>query len=140
VKVARRISVRRKVAYSLIAVGAGLLICAVSAELTSRLRAGVWWLRPSKVYVHDDVLGWAPEPGRLGRTAAAYGGRADYTIDMDGLRSNGQTRPTGEAILATGDSFTFGQEVNDSESWPAELERLLARPVLNWGVAGYGLD
>ena len=43
-------------------------------------------------------------------------------------------------ILAVGDSFTFGDRVSDHETWPAQLERLTGRQVLNAGVFGYGVD
>ena len=39
-----------------------------------------------------------------------------------------------------GDSFTAGVEVDDRESWPALLQGLLGRRIVNGGVAGYGLD
>jgi hypothetical protein len=62
------------------------------------------------------------------------------TIDADGLRSNGHgPRPAGRAIIATGDSFTFGAQVGDDESWPAQLEALIRRPVYNGGVFAYSL-
>jgi len=64
------------------------------------------------------------------------------TIDRDGLRSTGQrlvdTPP--QPIVAVGDSFTFGEGVGDLEAWPAQLQRLCGRPVLNGGVSGYGFD
>jgi hypothetical protein len=41
-------------------------------------------------------------------------------------------------ILAVGDSFTFGAQVSDNETWPACLERKLGRGVDNGGVVGYG--
>ena len=82
--------------------------------------------------VHDDRLGYRPRPGH-----AAPG----VTIDGDGLRSTG-TAPAGTRapILAVGDSFTFGEEVGDVESWPADLQRITGRRVLNGGVSGYGFD
>jgi hypothetical protein len=43
-------------------------------------------------------------------------------------------------VLVLGDSFAFGDEVDDSDTWPAQLEQRLGRPVLNGGVFGYGLD
>jgi hypothetical protein len=43
-------------------------------------------------------------------------------------------------VVAAGDSFTFGDEVGDAESWPSILEQGLAQRVLNVGVFGYGLD
>lgn len=44
------------------------------------------------------------------------------------------------AILAAGDSFTFGSDVQAGESWPAQLENMLGRPVVNTGHGGHGLD
>ena len=43
-------------------------------------------------------------------------------------------------MLALGDSFTFGDEVGDGDTWPAQLELALGKRVLNGGVFGYGVD
>src|SRR3979411_433104 len=80
--------------------------------------------------VHDDRLGYAP---RAGYTAPGL------TIDSDGLRPPGE-QTAGPPILAVGDSFTFGDEVNDGQTWPAQLQLLTGRRVLNGGVSGYGFD
>ena len=92
-------------------------------------------------YVHDDLLGYIPRPG----FASPW-----VTIGADGLRRTGDLPGTASAgpipapilapILAVGDSFTFGEELSDLESWPAHLQRLVGRPVLNGGVSGYGFD
>jgi hypothetical protein len=37
-----------------------------------------------------------------------------------------------------GDSYTFGDEVSDDETWPAILERLTHHRVVNGEVSGYG--
>ncbi|NBX93928.1 MAG: hypothetical protein EBQ85_11920 [Proteobacteria bacterium] len=39
-----------------------------------------------------------------------------------------------------GDSFTFGAEVNDNETWPSHLQNFSKTTVLNGGVVGFGLD
>lgn len=58
-----------------------------------------------------------------------------------GIRKNGDdTQLTTGGILAVGDSFTAGSEVDDWESWPAYLEQKLETPVVNGGVGGYGTD
>ena len=43
-------------------------------------------------------------------------------------------------ILATGSSFTFGMEVADGETWPAYLQALSGRVVVNAGMSGFSLD
>ena len=85
---------------------------------------------------YDPRLGWLPRPGRFSSGWTS-------NVDASGLRSSGrsienvsQPRP----ILAVGDSFTFGDEVEDSETWPAHLEEILNTRVLNAGVGAYGID
>jgi hypothetical protein len=57
------------------------------------------------------------------------------------LRSNGRPAPAAEGgILTVGDSFTFGDEVDDINTWPSQLEGLLQQRVLNAGVFAYGID
>ena len=59
-----------------------------------------------------------------------------------GTRCNGNTPPPVERplTLAVGDSFVFGDDVGDADSWPAILERLTGRRVINGGVPAFGLD
>jgi hypothetical protein len=63
------------------------------------------------------------------------------SIDADGMRRNGAKAlapaPGAKVIAAVGDSFTFGDEVDDDASWPAQLEVALGQPVKNGGVFGY---
>ncbi len=85
-------------------------------------------------YVRDERLGHVPRAGH-----AAPG----LTIEADGRRSTGAppaTAATAAPILAVGDSFTFGAEVTDLQTWPAQLQRITGRRVLNAGVSGYGFD
>lgn len=89
--------------------------------------------------LHDDELGWIPRPGASG-TENVWGTRV--TILPEGIRSNGtgSGRRKAGTILAVGDSFTFGDQVSDGESWPAQLEKILDTSVINGGVFAYGLD
>jgi hypothetical protein len=62
-------------------------------------------------------------------------------VDDHGIRANGN-QPRGIAALqgATwffGGSTTFGEMVADHETIPAQLERLIDRPVINLGVLSY---
>jgi hypothetical protein len=84
---------------------------------------------------YDDRLGWVPRPGRFVRPEWSW------QVDEAGLRSNGRPVPAaGGRIAAVGDSFTFGDEVDDHDTWPSQLEALLEVPVLNAGVFAYGID
>jgi hypothetical protein len=79
----------------------------------------------------DPVLGYRPAPNWNRRTLE------------HGLRSNGtQARASGDGatILCVGDSFTWGDDAEDAETWPAQLERLSGTRTLNGGVFGYGVD
>ena len=131
-----------------------LVICAVLMALVSlefAVRASTWGYlfaypnfvltsrtvlaeRDGSRYVHDPELGHVP---RAGHAAAGI------TIEADGLRRTGEQvveLPRLGSILAVGDSFTFGDEVNDGQTWPAQLQQLTGRRVLNAGVSGYGFD
>jgi lysophospholipase L1-like esterase len=85
-------------------------------------------------FVHDPLLGFVPRSGLRPNGAVP----AD-TLDAGKMEASkvGTGRP---AVLAVGDSYTYGEEVADSETWPALLQARLGRPVLNGGVSGYGLD
>lgn len=64
------------------------------------------------------------------------------TIGERGIRLNGDTPPRAERplVLAVGDSFAFGDGVDDEDSWPATLERLTGGRVINAGMIAFGLD
>lgn len=88
--------------------------------------------RESSRFVDDPLVGYAPRPDY----------RADgVSFDAEGFRITGTTAPsTARPILAVGDSYTYGDEVTDLETWPAHLQQWMRRRVLNAGVSGYGLD
>jgi hypothetical protein len=82
---------------------------------------------------HDEQLGWITKPNTHERhfNSGEYGIRLAGRVD----------RPVPQhAILAVGDSFTFGEEVDDNESWPADLETMTGTPVINAAAAAWGAD
>ena len=86
-------------------------------------------------HTYDPELGWVP------KSSNQWG--MSLTILREGIRSNGSGESwdgTDNPILAVGDSYTFGDKVSDSETWPAQLEKLSGRRVINGGVDGYGVD
>lgn len=76
-----------------------------------------------------------------------------YTMNKDTVRSNRDYAipkpPNTLRIVTIGDSFTFGQFVEDDETYPAQLETLLKEKlkdrydnveVINLGVPGYDIE
>ena len=92
--------------------------------------------------VHHPVRGWAVRPGV--RDLRAFGDRLVNTNSegLRGRREYASPRPAGvPRILVFGDSFTFGDEVGDDETYCHFLQQLLPHTeVLNLGVHGYGHD
>lgn len=96
---------------------------------------------PASLLRYDAELGWEPRPGARSRDGLV-------SIDERGVRRDGL--PVAQEgiplrIVTVGDSFTFGAEVGDAESWSAQLGELLrargvAAEVINLGVNGYGID
>lgn len=85
-------------------------------------------------HVQDPHLGWTANPGFKS---------ASFNVSPDGYRITGMLPPGAEsrpALLVTGDSFTEGDEVDDADTWPALLQALLGRRIINAGVSGFGLD
>jgi hypothetical protein len=107
-------------------------------SLQSSRRETMFLLRSAFPARYDARLGFVPIEGFRGRIRVW---NADLSIDEHGFRRNGHHPPASDrCVLAVGDSYTFGDEVSDEETWPAHLERLLGRHVLNAGVFGYGFD
>ncbi|HXT52279.1 MAG TPA: GDSL-type esterase/lipase family protein, partial [Thermoanaerobaculia bacterium] len=83
--------------------------------------------------------GYTLRPGFHGREIAR-GREFDVAVAVDarGLRDHAHAAPWRPAILAIGDSMTFGEGVTAEEAWPAVLERQLGARVYGAGVPGYG--
>lgn len=88
--------------------------------------------------IRDPDLGYVPRAGLSVRVRAGF----EVHTREHGIRTNGDQRPTRERpiTLVVGDSFAFGDEVLDSETWPAALERAIDAPVVNAAFAGFGID
>ncbi len=82
----------------------------------------------------DPVLGWV---------SREWHWEWRYNTIAHGIRRNkdGQDEIAPGAILAVGGGFTEGgTRVDDAETWPAQLERLVGTRVLNAAVPGYTTD
>jgi hypothetical protein len=89
----------------------------------------------ASLYSPDPRLGWIPTPNHRGHKWGL-----DIETKEHGIRSNGAPSQLPVRALAIGDSNTFGDEVADADTWPAQLERMLGVGVANAGVSSYGLD
>ncbi len=92
--------------------------------------------------VPHTVRGWALRPN-LDNQPAWDGKRVSSTSDgLRGRREYARPKPAGLCrILVFGDSFTFGEDVSDDETFCHRLGGLLPGvEVLNFGVHGYGHD
>jgi hypothetical protein len=89
---------------------------------------------------HDPILGWTLLEGLRGVDVA--GGRVhSNSAGMRGLREYPLERSRAPRVVVLGDSFSFGECVEDDESFPARLEQRIAPgEVLNLAVHGYGHD
>lgn len=90
----------------------------------------------------DDTLGWVYRPNSTRQ-------HGEFTINGAGLRSQGEYSqtplPDTLRIALFGDSFTASTDVRDEESWGYLLDEALQQAgiraeILNFGVAGYGMD
>ena len=89
----------------------------------------------------DKHLGYIPKPNFSGIINAPGWNSVKVNINSQSFRSNGGDkkdliRPG--RILAFGDSFTFGDQVSDEDTWSACLEDKIKIQVDNAGVFGYG--
>lgn len=82
-----------------------------------------------------------PYSAAIGWTSPANCTSNTYNSDADGFRrASAQASLAEPAILVTGSSFAKGDEVKDDEAWPAYLQDMIGRKVVNAGVSGYAFD
>lgn len=92
---------------------------------------------------HDPVLGYKPNPGFSGIVHhPPYWDNVHVSIDPHGFRRNVDGHNVSDHskkhVLTVGDSFTFGDQVHNSQTWPACFARKTGLEVWNGGVGGYG--
>jgi hypothetical protein len=91
---------------------------------------------------YHPILGFVHRPNmRFGRAPGGIEATGPLGNRLTKLLDEKEAIPPAsrDAILALGDSFTFGSEVGPGESWPAFLESMLGSPVINAGQGGYGV-
>jgi len=110
------------------------------------------WIKSQKVtangassyayLTYSSTRGWAVRPGIL--DSMVFGNKRVNT-NSKGIRGNLEypymRQPGRQRIMTLGDSFTFGDEISDDETYSTDLATILPNTeVLNLGVSGYGHD
>ncbi len=118
-----------------------LLLFFLIAEISLRIAGYGNALR----YQPDQAVLWRPVPNQNPRSRVSH---SAMSINSHGMRGRETTmeKPEGVTrILTVGDSFNFGWEMPDHQTWPARLEKILHDrgaevEVLNGGVIGYSIS
>lgn len=138
-------SERRK---KLILVTLSMLLTLLFAEAALRIlgigridRGSPWFAggnHPRFLFQPDSASGYTLRPGFQGREVAP-GNEFDIAaaVNSAGLRDHPHGAPPRPAVLALGDSMTFGEGVPVDRTWSAVLERESGIRVHNAGVPGY---
>ncbi len=86
----------------------------------------------------DPHLGWVRKPNTEG-TENGQKGQITFHIDSSGSRTY-QSENAVPVIASFGDSYAFCRQVEDNETWQAQLSQHESVGVLNYGVGNYGVD
>lgn len=95
-------------------------------------------------FVPDKILGYAHPPATKLALKKTHGDETVYdvlcTIDAAGRRITPLHDQARKAVLLFGDSFTFGDGLEDDQTFASRLSGLLGEQwqVFNYGVSGYG--
>jgi hypothetical protein len=102
------------------------------------------FITSDRAYLHfDPLLGWSHIAGI--NVSDAYGQGIGVKINDQGFRAQHDFTldvPAGKIRIAClGDSTTFGWDVADKDTWPAQLEQIdQTIETINLGAGAYGLD
>jgi lysophospholipase L1-like esterase len=136
---------KKKLALSAVSILIALLVCEAALRLLGIGAAGrgsPWFAGGNHarfLFAPDPESGYTLRPGFKGREIAP-GEEFDVAaaVDARGLRDHPHAAPPTPAVLALGDSMTFGEGVPADRSYAAVLERESGVRVYNAGVPGYG--
>ncbi len=87
----------------------------------------------------DPELGWCRRPNTTGHEKGAAKDII-YHIGSLGERMYDLHSASSSLVASFGDSFTFGRQVEDNETWQYFLAQKINTHVLNFGVGNYGFD
>ena len=99
---------------------------------------GIWDVERAPVELNYE-FGWVPEVGSFKKNTPPH----LVTINKFKFRNNDiddLPEMSEEKILFSGDSFTFGDGVDDENTFPSIFQKISGSKVINAGVPGYGID
>jgi hypothetical protein len=88
---------------------------------------------------YDEELGWVRKP-KTSHEEKGKEGIIKWNVNSIGARINPKFENKESIISCYGDSFTFGRQVKDSQTWEHYLSKLTNSNVQNFGVGNYGID
>lgn len=93
--------------------------------------------------IYNESRGWALRPGNYRHFNFRAFREVDFTVNADGLRNHtfSLALPANrERITVLGDSFVFGESLNDGEHLTDQLQKLVAKQfeIVNVSTPGYG--
>lgn len=94
-------------------------------------------------FVENELTGWQLKPGSYELLQGDRGRTVRISINPNASRATREdvvpVSSTSSKIVFVGDSFTFGEGLDDAETLPWRLQQLMpSRNVINHGVGGYG--
>jgi hypothetical protein len=140
----------REVLFRTLLVAGSILFALCALELGLHLAKGphglLEWpniIRQQRLSTHGYTDARARYDAALGFVGSPTYAEPGFHYDTRGFRVT--PAPAGVAlaeppILAVGGSYTLGDEVADGETYPAQLQALIGRRVINAGMEAYGLD
>lgn len=136
-----RLSLPKRIAFAGIAMGLGLALLLILAELGLRI-AGFQAFRGGSHTMEDSELSWI---NKISAEVDVRGPDFSFEVHTNSLGLRGpELKPETQRILLLGDSYTFGYGVDDDETFAARLQHILKHEgpdgweVVNGGVSGFG--
>jgi len=143
----RELSRSKKIVFTVIVIGFSMFLALVIAELAARLLKPETQPHSEKLQSTPHAkLGWLPEQGKVTEKTHEY--TAHFDVNAYGMNDEPIDTAAGlpkHRILGVGDSHTFAVGINQQDTWPNVLEKLIygthsdTGEVYNAGVIGYNL-
>jgi len=94
---------------------------------------------PAGINQYNKFLGYVPGKNLIKVIKASSWNNIKVTTDKHGIRNSLNNQRSLPNVLTVGDSFAFGDQVNDGDTWQLCFNnKVKTHNFINAGVAGYG--